>query len=81
MRDMMAVAEEGRAAISLPYEMTCAEMTALYMLINKGNDGVWEALTTAFYYGFALALRAENNAKRRARKEAREAWAKERCSA
>lgn len=62
MRDMVKIVADTKGSVPDPYLMTCSEMTTLFQL---ARCDLWEALSTAFYYGYELARREAKNRKRR----------------
>ena len=64
MRDMMKTVEKNKSTIPYNYELTYGELRDLYsILMDEGRDGRWDALTTAFDYGFVLGARAQKAGK------------------
>ena len=65
-RDMMKTVEsiKGKGAIPDCYDITAPEILELYQILdNNSRDGKWDALTTAFDYGFILGARAQKAGK------------------
>ena len=64
-RNMVKVAESMVRKIPAEYDLTFSELCELHEMEK------WDAYTTAFHYGFALALRMVRREEQRARKKAR----------
>ena len=63
-RDMMKTVEKVKGTIPYNYELTLGELHDLYsVLMDENRDGRWDALTTAFDYGFVLGARAQKAGK------------------
>ena len=68
-RDMKAIAAATSEIVPRAYEMNFGELQELIRILKEG--AIIEAFSTAFYYGYALALRAaKRDAKRK--RQARE---------
>lgn len=59
MRNVLTQAETGKAIIKDSQDLTVEELKQLFEILrNKGNnDAIWDSLTTAFYFGFAVGNR------------------------
>ena len=63
-RDMMKTVERAKGTIPYNYELTFGELRDLYsVLMDESRDSRWDALTTAFDYGFVLGARAQKAGK------------------
>lgn len=63
-RDMQKIANEIRKKVPDQYDLKVGDLILLNdMIENDFQDGKYDALQMAFYYGFALALRMEKNKK------------------
>ena len=60
-RNMMKTVEtiKGKNLVPTAYDMTVQEINALHEMIHSGLDGEWDAIVTAFDYGFVLGARAQ----------------------
>ena len=58
-RDMIATAAKAKQIIPDGYDLYAFEISQLFKMVRENKaDGLYEALTTAFDYGFALGTRA-----------------------
>lgn len=73
-RDMRQTAAAAKAAGIIPtqYELTALEITDLKQQTQEGPNQAYNAIETAFIYGFVLGQRATKAKARKARKAARE---------
>lgn len=63
-RNMMNTVDKVKDNIPANYDITIPELQELYEILQDPNrDGKWDALTTAFHYGFALGARAQKAGK------------------
>lgn len=63
-RNMMKTIEQTKGSIPDHYDIVAPEIQELYSTINTGGaDGKWDAITTAFRYGFVLGARAQKAGK------------------
>ena len=63
-RNMIATAAKAKKSIPERYDITVGELQELYsILADESRDGRWDALTTAFEYGFVLGARAQKAGK------------------
>ena len=67
-RDMMKTADLAHENIPGAYDLTCGELTQLMEIAIPEElrslvplDGVYDAITVAFRYGFVLGSRAQRN--------------------
>lgn len=60
-RDMIKTVNtiKGKGMIPDHYDITVPELNALHAMVHTGSDGEYNALTTAFDYGFILGARAQ----------------------
>lgn len=64
MRNVRETAEQGRKKIHPRSDLTVAELNSLYECYRMKTeethnhyDGLWEAIVTAFYFGYAVGER------------------------
>ena len=63
-RDMISTAAKAKNTIPEHYDITVGELQELYSILKDDTrDGEWDALTTAFDYGFILGARAQKAGK------------------
>lgn len=63
-RDMISTAAKAKNAIPDHYQLTVPELCELFSILGDDTrDGRWDALTTAFDYGFILGARAQKAGK------------------
>lgn len=65
IRNMVEVAKSTENKVPVWYQLTIKELETLYEMEK------WDAFSTAFHYGFALALRMVKRDAQKARAEAR----------
>ena len=58
MRNMQRVIDE--VEVSTYYDLTLDEVRKLMDMGMKGPDGLYEAITSSFVYGYAMGQRARN---------------------
>lgn len=54
MKSMIEIAQDVKKADVVPdvYLMTAGDMMDLFHMVKHEDDGLWNALSNAFYYGF-----------------------------
>lgn len=54
MKNMIEIAQDVKKADVVPdvYLMTAGDMMELFHMAKHEDDGLWDALSAAFYYGF-----------------------------
>lgn len=63
-RDLMKTSDLIKGKIPDRYDLTVGEMQMLHEMIHSGSgDGEYDALVSAFRYGFVLGARAEKSGK------------------
>ena len=63
-RNMTKTVEKVKGHIPDAYDLTVVELQELHEILHDSSrDGEWDALCTAFRYGFALGARAERTGK------------------
>ena len=62
-RNMIQTADLVKGHIPVRYDITSDEFQQLHEILHSGSDGEFDALATAFRYGFVLGARAEKAGK------------------
>ena len=71
IRNALEQADKGKAIISRPRELLLGEVQQMMNIFDKDRsyDGVYNAILTAFYFGFAVGYRqAQGDIKKRKNK-------------
>lgn len=65
MKNMIEIAQDVKKTDAIPalYLMTAGDMMDLFRMAKDEKDGLWDALSLAFYYGFRQGNHATINRK------------------